>query len=334
MFISQKIALKDQTSTGEARRVAQHLAQTLGMDEVTSGEAAIIVTEAARNAVVHGGGGEVLLSGTSQPQGKWLDIVAVDKGHGIADLSSAMRDGFSTGSTPGTGLGAIRRLAHICDIYSNSKGTAVFARVGAHGEQQSLLDVAGFAVPIEGERVCGDAMDWIETHDRFAVILADGLGHGPQAAEAADEAIKTFRAHSSLSPGAILARVNDALRKTRGAAVAIAEVRPLSGTITYSGVGNITGNLMTVGKLGRNLVSHNGTLGHIVPRIQEFTSEWPRDGRLIMFSDGLLTRWDLSQYPGLTTRPAAVIAAVLLRDLRRGRDDSSVFVLQPVEPKS
>jgi anti-sigma regulatory factor (Ser/Thr protein kinase) len=250
MFISQKIALKDQTSTGEARRVAQHLAQTLGMDEVMSGEAAIIVTEAARNAVVHGGGGELLLSGTSQPQGKWLDIVAVDKGPGIADLSSAMRDGFSTGGTPGTGLGAIRRLAHFCDIYSNSKGTAVFARVGAHGEQQTLLDVAGFAVPIEGERVCGDAMDWIETHDRFAVILADGLGHGPQAAEAADEAIKIFRAHSSLSPGAILARVNDALRKTRGAAAAIAEVRPLSGTITYSGVGNITGNLMTAGKLG------------------------------------------------------------------------------------
>ena len=334
MFISQKIALKDQTSTGEARRAARHLAQTLGMDEVTSGEAAIIVTEAARNAVVHGGGGELLLSGTSQPQGKWLDIAAVDKGRGIADLSSAMRDGFSTSGTPGTGLGAIRRLAHICDIYSNSKGTAVFARLGAHGEQQSLLDVAGFAVPIEGERVCGDAMDWIESHDRFAVILADGLGHGPQAAEAADEAIKTFRAHSSLSPGAILARVNDALRKTRGAAAAIAEVRPLSGTITYSGVGNITGNLMTAGNLGRNMVSHNGTLGHIVPRIQEFTSEWPRDGRLIMFSDGLLTRWDLSQYPGLTTRPAAVIAAVLLRDLRRGRDDSSVFVLQSVEPKS
>lgn len=334
MFFSQKIALQDQSSTGQARRIAHHLAQTLGMDEVMSGEAAIIVTEAARNAVVHGGGGELLLSGTSQPQGKWLDIVAVDKGPGIADLSGAMRDGFSTGGTPGTGLGAIRRLAHICDIYSNPKGTAVFARVGDHGEKQSLLDVAGFAVPIDGERVCGDAMDWIESHDRFAVILADGLGHGPQAAEAADEAIKTFRAHSSLSPGAILARVNDALRKTRGAAVAIAEVRPLSGTITYSGVGNISGNLMSAGKLGRNMVSHNGTLGHIVPRIQEFTSEWPRDGRLIMFSDGLLTRWDLSQYPGLTTRPAAVIAAVLLRDLRRGRDDSSVFVLQRMEPKS
>jgi anti-sigma regulatory factor (Ser/Thr protein kinase) len=334
MFFSQKIALKDHTSAGEARRATQHLAQSLGMGDVVSGEAAIIVTEAARNAVVHGGGGELLLSSASDAMGKWLDMVVLDKGPGIADLSSAMRDGFSTGGTPGTGLGAIRRLAHVSDIYSNSRGTAVYARLGANREQQSLLDVAGFAVPIEGERVCGDAMDWVETHDRFIVILADGLGHGPQAAEAADEAIKTFRAHSSLSPGAILARVNDALRKTRGAAAAIAEVRPLSGTIIYSGVGNIAGIMMSAGKLGRNMVSHNGTLGHIVPRIQEFTSVWPRDGRLIMFSDGLQTRWDLSQYPGLTTRPAAMIAAVLLRDLRRSRDDSSVFVLQAMETKS
>lgn len=328
MFVSQKIALKDQTSTGEARRNAQQLAAKLGLDEVKAGESAIIVTEVARNAVVHGGGGELLLSGISQPDATWMDIVAVDKGPGIADLSRAMRDGFSTSSTPGTGLGAIRRLAQATDIFSNNKGTVVYARVSKGKDQPAMLDAAGFAIPIEGERACGDAMAWIETRDRFMVIVADGLGHGPRAAEAADEAVHTFRAHSSLKPGEILGRVHDALRKTRGAAVAIAEIRPLSGTLTYAGVGNISGVLMSAGKLGRNLVSHNGTVGHIVSRIQEFTTEWPRDGRLIMYSDGLLTRWDLSQYPGLTTRPSAVIAAVLLRDFRRGRDDSSVFVLQ------
>ena len=309
MFLSEKIALKDQTSTGEARRAAQHLAQALGMDEVTTEEAAIIVTEAARNAVVHGGGGELLLSGASQGQGKTLDIVAVDKGPGITDLARAMRDGFSTSSTPGTGLGAIARLAQKSDIFSNAKGTVVFARLGEHGEQKGRLDIAGFTIPVEGERVCGDGMAWIETNDRTLVIVADGLGHGPLAAEAAGEAIKTFRAHSSQPPREILARIHDALRKTRGAAVAIAEIRPLSGTLTYAGIGNISGIIISAGNLGRNLISHNGTVGHVVSRIQEFTVEWPHDGKLIMFSDGLQTRWSLSQYPGLVTRPAAVIAA-------------------------
>jgi anti-sigma regulatory factor (Ser/Thr protein kinase) len=333
MFLTQKICLKDQASTGEARRAAQRLAAALGMDDVATEEAAIIVTEAARNAVVHGGGGELLLSGESHDQTKWLDIVAVDKGAGIADLSRAMRDGFSTGSTPGTGLGAIRRLADVSDIFSNSKGTAVFARVGANRGRNHVLDVAGFAIPIDGEKVCGDAMAWVESHDRLAVILADGLGHGPLAADASDEAVHIFREHSSLAPGEILARVHDSLRKTRGAAVAIAEVRPLSGTLKYAGVGNISGIVMSAGGLGRNLVSHNGTVGHIVPRIQEFTTEWPRDGRLVMYSDGLLSKWSLSTYPGLVNRPAAVVAAILLRDFRRGRDDCSVFVLQNTEAK-
>jgi anti-sigma regulatory factor (Ser/Thr protein kinase) len=331
MFLTQKIALIDQTSTGEARRAAQHLAESLGLDEVATEEAAIIVTEAARNAVVHGGGGELLLSGTSQPQRKWLDIVALDKGPGIPDLSSAMRDGFTTGSTPGTGLGAIRRLATVSDIFSNSTGTAVFARVGGTGDQRRPLDVAGFAIPVDREKFCGDAIAWVESRERLAVILADGLGHGLNAADAANEAVKTFQDHSSLPPGQILARVHDALRKTRGAAVAIAEVRPLSGTITYAGVGNISGTVMSEGNLGRNLVSHNGTVGHIVPRIQEFTAQWPRDGRLVMYSDGLLTKWSLSAYPGLVNRPAALIAAILLRDFRRSRDDSSVFVIQRAE---
>lgn len=334
MFFFSKVALKDKSSTGEARRAAMRLAEALGMDEVKTGEAAIIVTEAARNAVVHGGGGELLLSGNSQPPRKWIDMVAIDKGPGIGNLSSAMRDGFSTSGTPGTGLGAIRRLAQFSDIFSNSTGMAVYARVATSEEEPGVLDIAGFAIPIDGELVCGDAMAWIENNDRTMVIMADGLGHGPLAAEAADEAVHTFRTHSGLTPGEILARVNDALRKTRGAALAIAEIRTISGTLTYAGVGNISGIIMSAGKLGRNLVSHNGTVGHIVPRIQEFTVEWPRDGKLIMYSDGLLTRWSLSQYPGLINRPAAVIAAVLLRDFRRSRDDSSVFVLQSREPAS
>jgi anti-sigma regulatory factor (Ser/Thr protein kinase) len=328
ILLTQKITLKDPSSAGEARRAAQAMAESIGLDDVKTGETAIIVTEAARNAVLHGGGGELLLSGSTQGQAKTLDIVAIDKGPGITDLSRAMSDGYSTNGTPGTGLGAIRRLAQVSDIFSNSRGTAVFARVEETSDRAGLLDVAGFTIPIDGERVCGDGMAWVESRDRFAVILADGLGHGPLAAEAANEAAKIFRAHSTLPPGQILARVHDALKKTRGAAVAIAEIRPLSGTVVYAGVGNITGVVMSAGNLGRNLVSHNGTVGHIVPRIQEFTSEWPRDGRLIMFSDGLLSKWNISTYPGLTNRPAAVIAAILLRDFRRGRDDSSVFVLQ------
>ena len=158
-------------------------------------------------------------------------------------------------------------------------------------------------------------------------MMADGLGHGMQAAEAADEAVRVFRAHSSESPASLISRMHDALKKTRGAAAAIAEVRTLAGTLTYAGVGNISGSILSH-TLSRSLVSHNGTLGHVMARVQEFKVEWPKDGILVMHSDGLQSRWDLSRYPGLLARQPALIAGVLLRDFRRERDDASVLVLK------
>jgi len=128
-----------------------------------------------------------------------------------------------------------------------------------------------------------------------------------------------------------MTRLHDALKKTRGAAAAVAEVRTLAGKVTYAGVGNISGNILSH-TLSRSMVSHNGTLGHVMPRVQEFKFEWPRDGILIMHSDGLQSRWDLSRYPGLLTRQPALIAGVLLRDFRRERDDASVLVLKGAAP--
>ena len=305
------------------------MAASLGLSETKLGETALVITEAARNAVVHGGGGYLVLSGTKSKSGTWMDIVALDRGPGIADLPRALQDGYSTGGTPGTGLGAIKRRADVFDVFSNAKGTAIFARI-EQCEQQgspSLVDVAAVLSPIAGETACGDNVAWEISQDRCAIVMADGLGHGPQAAEAADEAVRIFRAHSSEAPAALMVRLHDALKKTRGAAAAVAEIRPLAGTLTYSGVGNISGSILS-STLGRSLVSHNGTLGHVMARVQEFKVEWPRDGILIMHSDGLQSRWDLDGYPGLLVRQPALIAGVLLRDFRRERDDASVLVVK------
>jgi hypothetical protein len=132
-----------------------------------------------------------------------------------------------------------------------------------------------------------------------------------------------------LRPAEILQYVHEALRKTRGAVAAVAEIRPHSGTLLYAGIGNISGVVLSRGA-SRSLVSHNGTLGMTVSRIQEFTVDWPADGTLIMHSDGLQSRWDLSAYAGLLARHPAIIGGVLLRDFRRQRDDASVVVVKSV----
>ena len=63
-------------------------------------------------------------------------------------------------------------------------------------------------------------------------------------------------------------------------------------------------------------------------RIQEFRAEWNSDSVLIMHSDGLQTKWDLSSYSGLLSRHPALIGGTLLRDFRRKRDDASILVLK------
>lgn len=329
--MSAHIPLTDLSSVGEARRAGLRLAATLGMNEVKSGELAILITEAARNAVIHGGGGQAIISAVPDGlSGKRIDLVVLDKGPGIKDVGRAFQDGYSSAGTPGTGLGAIRRMAGGFDLFSNAKGTAVLAQVCEAAESsagKNILQVGGLAVPIGGEIVCGDAIASVQTPTRTMILAVDGSGHGIEASKAAQEAGRIFVSHSSDSPAAILARIHDALKKTRGAAAAIAEIRPLSGVLNYAGVGNIAGVVMSAAG-PRSLVSHNGTLGYVVTRIQEFKVIWPSDGVLILHSDGLQSRWDLSGHPGVLARNPAIIAGVLLRDFRRPRDDSSVVVVK------
>jgi len=277
---------------------------------------------------VHGGGGHVVVSGWRNARHAAARILAMDKGPGIKDLAQAMHDGYSTAGSMGGGLGAMKRKAGLFEIFSGRGGTIVLLEVGGRITPEPLL-VAGLAVPYPGELRCGDAWTCNAGAERTMAMVADGLGHGLEAAEAAEEAMATFRKYPDANPGEILRSMNDALRKTRGAVAAIAEIRPRERSLVYAGVGNISAVVLS-GGTSRNLVSHNGTLGVAVHRIQEFKSEWPADGVLVLHSDGLQSRWDLSptSYPGLLARHPALIAGALLRDFRRQRDDASVVVIK------
>lgn len=322
--LTEYVSVTDQSSVGEARRAAMTMGQRLGFDETRGGELALLVTEVSRNVLVHGGGGQIILAGARQGDQSLARVLAMDSGPGIGDLTRAMTDGFSTGGTMGGGLGAIKRIASEFEIFTSPSGTIVFLELSTG--LTCSLPIAGMAVPYPGERVCGDGWACECFPDRTMVLLTDGLGHGWGAAEAAQEAIATFRHHTDKSPGAILGYLHDALRKTRGAVAAVAEIRS-DGKLLYSGVGNISAVLLQNGA-SRSLMSHNGTLGMVVPRIQEFQFDWPKDGILVLHSDGVQTRWDLTSYAGLASRHPAVIGGALLRDFRRGRDDASVIVIK------
>jgi len=323
---TELVAVTDGSSVGEVRRAAQFAAQRLQLDETRAGQLALLATEASRNVLVHGGGGQVVVAGINEGGGPVARILAMDKGPGIADVTRAMSDGYSTAGTMGEGLGAMKRIATALEIFTGKTGTIVMLELG-QARRTDELQIAGIAVPYPGERFCGDGWSSYSAEGRTLALLADGLGHGWEAADAANEAIATFRQRADLAPGQILEYVHDALRKTRGAVAAIAEIRPKEQCLIFAGVGNISCSLFSGGR-SRSFVSHNGTLGMNMSRVQEFRSDWPKDSVLVLHSDGLQSKWDLTAYAGLVARHPAVIGGALLRDFRRQRDDASVVVIK------
>jgi len=311
----------ESSQVGEARRQILALAASVGLDAAQQGKLALVVNELGTNLVKHGGGGQLI---ARAPEGApAVEVLALDRGAGMASVAECFRDGFSTAGSPGTGLGAVERLATHVDVYSaRPGGTAIVALVGRESTAGRLA-VGVVSVAKAGETVCGDSWAVAAEQDCPAVMVVDGLGHGLGAADAARLAVRAFSAESTLPPGALLAIIHEALRGSRGAAVSVARIDAGRGVVTYAGLGNVSAVVAGVGD-SRHLVSSNGTAGHDAGRIHEFSYPWPADALLVMHSDGLGSRWQLDRYPGLRARDPALVAGVLYRDWSRGRDDVTV----------
>jgi len=325
------LPITETTQVGEARRIAVALARRVGFGEEAAGKAALIVTELANNLVKHAHGGELLLLSLEQDRTAGLEVQALDKGPGM-DLSRCLRDGYSTAGTPGTGLGAVVRQSAFFDLHSSpSSGTALLARLWSgpkarNGPAHEAV-TGSVSLPLAGETVCGDGWAMERRESRHLFLIADGLGHGPLAASAAREAVRVFHANAGLEPVPILQAIHAALRSTRGAAVALADIDFTGQVVRFAGVGNIAGTVATRDGTW-SMVSHNGTAGHLASRFQEFVYPFPPGALLVMHSDGLTGRWRLDEYPGLSSRDPALIAGVLYRDHKRGRDDVTVLVVR------
>jgi hypothetical protein len=131
----------------------------------------------------------------------------------------------------------------------------------------------------------------------------------------------------------MLMAVHGALRSTRGAAVSIAEVNEVGKEIRFAGVGNVSCTVSSTEK-NHSLAPYAGIVGHEIRRVQHVTSPWNAAAVLIMFSDGIATRWRLDQYPDLRSRHPSVIAGVIYRDHARGRDDATVVVARSNRPRA
>jgi anti-sigma regulatory factor (Ser/Thr protein kinase) len=329
-------SVRDTSEVGEARRAAVGLAHRKGLSKDIEARIAIVATELATNLLKHAGEGLVAINEFVDANGAGIELIALDKGPGIADIARCLVDGFSTAGSPGTGLGAITRVSDSYAIYSRPGiGTTVMARflatstVPCGAVPRGAVEIGVVMDTYPGESVCGDG--WATANGRMGVslLLVDGSGHGPLAAHAAEIAARAFADNIDKECVPLVEAIHRALAPTRGAALAVARIDRDARMVRFVGVGNISA-VMANGGESRRMVSYNGTAGHVAPRIREFTYPFTGKPLVILHSDGLSARWEIATYPGLAAGHPSLVAGLLFRHHRRGRDDATVVAMRAV----
>lgn len=325
----QSLIVTESSEVAQARRAVAALAVRQGLDEEDAGRAALVAMEMCTNMVKHAGGGELIAQPLERAERRGLGLIGLDKGRGIADFTKCLRDGFSTASSPGTGLGAIQRMSQLVDVYSQpGHGTVVLAEIWPEPAPRAApVEIGAIVVPAPNEVECGDTWCYVERAGGALMMGVDGLGHGFGAAQAAALACEVFMTEKMRSPGAVLERIHTNLRSTRGAAAIVIEVDWERGQLLAAAIGNMVAAIVD-GNAAKRIPSYNGIVGHATPRIRELSYPVRPDSAIVVHSDGLSGSWRSERYPGLMQHACATLAGVLYRDCKRGRDDSLVVALR------
>jgi anti-sigma regulatory factor (Ser/Thr protein kinase) len=335
------LRVEDPSATVACRGAALALASRLGFPASRADQLALAVTEAASNLHKHARQGSMLLritrEGTASDgtatdgDSPGIELVTIDAGPGFRDTGLALRDGHSTSGTLGIGLGAISRLADFCDLYSvPGHGTALVARFWP-APRQNTARYAGLVRPIAGEAECGDVFGAAETGAGVIGVLCDGLGHGPLAASAAAQGVSAVLEGPPAQPAALVERAHRTMSHTRGGAIGVVQLAgdgPEGKVIRFAGLGNIAAAVLAEGSR-KGMTSVPGIAGHQARAIRQFEYTAPPGAAIILHSDGISSRWDPGELPGLNARDPLVVGAMMLAEAGTRRDDAGVLVLKP-----
>lgn len=122
---TETVPIKNEADVVAVRRRVRELAAQLGFSLVDQTKIVTAASELARNTIIHGGGGDLCVETLNGPR-SGVRLTFEDNGPGIADINLALRDGFTTGSGLGLGLGGTKRLMNEFEIFSRpGEGTTV-----------------------------------------------------------------------------------------------------------------------------------------------------------------------------------------------------------------
>jgi anti-sigma regulatory factor (Ser/Thr protein kinase) len=301
--------------------------------EAQVGQIDIIISELTSNIVKHARSGELLYRCHDiSEHDSIFEVISIDNGPGILDPDQMMQDGVSTAKTLGQGLGAIKRLSNVAQLYSAPKwGTVMYSLVRAAAMKETAkkipdLEIKALCVSKPREAVCGDGYIVKKDSSERLIFFGDGLGHGEFAKEAVDRASDFFLETKEIDPVEILKEMHHKVKRTRGLVATIAAWSKTSNEWKVCGVGNILTRMYS-GLQYKNLMPYNGVIGLNIPRSMNVTViQGVKNHHLIMCSDGINSRWDLTKYPSIFKYDNTILAAAIYKDFTRGNDDASILI--------
>ncbi|KAB8168876.1 SpoIIE family protein phosphatase [Streptomyces sp. 3MP-14] len=346
--LTRQVRIDHHSATHLALVAARELAHALRLPGAGPERAAVLASELATNLDKHAHDGALYLQ--PLPLGGGLELVAVDRGPGIPDVHAALADGFSTSGTLGGGLGAVRRIADQLTIHSDPGGTLVRATLAAPDAGPDTAPPPGaVCLPTGAEgadgadpAACGDAFAVRDTPAGRTVAVIDALGHGPEAERAALAALAAFDADPALPLRTLLERQHRALRRTRGAAIAL--LRLTERAAEFAAVGNVRLVRFGLGRPRAGPPGPPGIVGYTLPRLTVHRLPRVPGETLLLHTDGIHPDW--SGHPARLDPPAepptspvplpptspvplppALLAPFLAHRHRRPRDDATAVAI-------
>jgi anti-sigma regulatory factor (Ser/Thr protein kinase) len=290
----------------------------------------LIVAEMTSNLFKYSNDGEILLGVFHNGGSPYVELISIDNGPGMMNPAKMMQDGISTSNTLGHGLGSMKRMSDTFELYSQiGWGTIVLSRVYSDPEKTKAVNqviMRPIVVYKPGEKTSGDGFTYKKTDKYLKMMLADGLGHGPEANKAVNEAAAAFKVFPDYSPTETLRFIHTAIKKTRGAVINIVGYDHSRRVWTSARVGNIAVRMSGPVNF-KNHMSYNGIVGHNIPNTMN-DQDYPVEefNQVMLCSDGIKTRIDMARYPMMYKYDTTILAAAIYKDHARRNDDMSVII--------
>ncbi len=325
--------LSDRSYLSITKKDIKKIAEDIGFSGSKLAEIEIVIAEIASNIIKHTPGGNILIKPVLHGSIKGIELISIDHGPGMVNVTVMLRDGVSTTNTLGQGLGAIKRLSDDFDIYSALNwGTILLSRIYMSPidklAEQAPFKIHAVMLPKIGEEFCGDGFKYLMRKNSCQIFAMDGLGHGVEAYKANQLAIKSFINTLYESPAERIKIMHGALKRSRGGVGIIFDINLNTLKLIFCGLGNIAAKVLSEGKI-KNCISYNGIIGHTFPMtFHSITHDWTLNNYLIITSDGINTRWDFNAISNIMKHDPSIIAASLFKNFSRGNDDCLIIIVK------